>query len=60
MVSALRCRQVKLKLLKSMAFLKLLLVPTISEQQRDNLFQDRSGKGRPLLVVAAGRTDVHD
>ncbi|KAK4830002.1 hypothetical protein QYF61_008172 [Mycteria americana] len=52
--------QVKLKLLKSKAVLKFLPVPMISEQQRDNLFQDRFGKGRKLLAAAAGRTEVHD
>lgn len=53
------CRgQVKLKLLKFKAVLKLLPVLTISEEQRDNLFQDRFGKGRNLLAAAAGRTEV--
>lgn len=43
-----------------MAVLKLLPVPSISETQRDNLFQDRFGRGRKLLAAAAGRTEVHD
>ena len=60
LVSTLCRRQVKVKLLKSKAVLKLLPVPTISEQHRDNLFQDRFGKGRKLLAVAAGRTEVCD
>lgn len=60
LVWTLRHRQVKLKRLKSMAVLKLLPVPTISETQRDNLFQDRFGKDRKLLAAAAGRTEVHN
>lgn len=60
MMSTLRRKQVKLKLLKSKAVLKLLPVPMNSKQQRDNLFQDRFGKGRKLLAVAAGRTELRD
>lgn len=60
LVSTLCQKQVKLKLQKSDAVLKLLPVPMISRQQRDNLFQDRFGKGRKLLAVAAERAELPD
>lgn len=58
MVTALCSKQVKLKLLKSKTVPKLLPVPTISKQQRDNFFQDRHGNGKKLLAAAAGKTEM--
>lgn len=61
LVSTLHHGQVKPKLLKSKAVCRLLPVLTTSKQQRDDLFQDRFGKGRKLLFwqrLQAGPRDV--